>query len=70
MKQEIIYFLSYTRGGRGTHEGFNEGGKQPTVMPLWANVGHPTPLATRLKEKDTHLFADDTVHLFLIQIQR
>ena len=26
MKQEIIYFLSYTRGG--AHEGLNEGGKQ------------------------------------------
>jgi len=38
MKQGIIYFLSYTRGG--AHEGLNEGGKQPTVMPLWANVGH------------------------------
>ncbi len=22
------------------HEGFNEGGKQPTVLPLWENVGY------------------------------
>ena len=27
MKQGIIYFLSYTRGG-GAHEGLNDGGKQ------------------------------------------
>ena len=40
MKLGIIYLLSYTRGGRGTHEGFNEGERGITVMPLWANVGH------------------------------
>ena len=28
MKQGIIYLLLFTRGGRGTHEGFNEEGKQ------------------------------------------
>jgi hypothetical protein len=39
MKQGIIYLLSYTDVGGGAHEGLNEGGKQPTVMPLWANVG-------------------------------
>jgi hypothetical protein len=45
-----------------------EGALNPKLYSAYINAWPLLQLAT--KKKHTHLFADDIVHLFLIQIQR